>query len=409
MDFMKSKPLLITLLIAQCCESISLAEATSTAMPSAITEQLPEKIVESPTENSALTAPTEVPKKGIPFSVSSWGSDFKSALSSNNAEAIKNLTSFRNLEKSLASAPDKKSSLSNEVDNKTKLHKARELFAHAEFDSAIEVYNQIPRGSDYWFQAVEEKGWSFYRKGESEKAIAQSKTLLSPPFSELVSSEAYFLQSLSQLKLCDYKGIFVTHQLFKEKQKSHILEIQKLAASGMNDALQTVVEKTDALPLQGNEITESLMHLPAFYYKDLSFQAELMRFKLSQKGLNILAEESSHIEALPKSLQKSLPKNLEKINQESFEKLKTRMAALAKQEVEANHKIIQKLNLIEVEAIQRIHTDLSIKNELYSKGKFRSTNADQLIFMDDGLPWIDELDKFEVIAKSCPQNLRRKM
>lgn len=65
---------------------------------------------------------------------------------------------------------------------------------------------------------------------------------------------------------------------------------------------------------------------------------------------------------------------------------------------------------MEVEVIQRIHHDLDISDKLYSKeSQFKDVNSDKLVFMDDGRPWIDELDKYEVKTKSCDKNIRRKM
>lgn len=337
------------------------------------------------TENALKTL------KGL--NINDWSQSFRTAVKKNDKQELARLLDFKALEKQAL--------ISADLINKDRIEKARDLFAAKKFDEAIELYSQIPRGSDYWFQAVEEKGWSFYRKNQTEKAIAQSRTLLSPPFSEVVNSESYFLQSLSLLKICDYKSVFATHQLFKEKQKNRISEIQKLSETGYNDTVKDLMEKAEQFPLTGKDLAATLLHLPVLYFKDLNLQANLLKYKLSAKALEILISESSNLQSLPKAL--------EKLNQDSLEKFKKRMAVLASEESTANKKIVQKLNLIEVEAIQRIHTDLSINKDLYSKGKFKDAKEDDLVFMDDGLPWIDELDKFEVAAKACPQNLRRKM
>lgn len=328
-----------------------------------------------------------------PFSVESWGLSFQEAIKKNDVDQISKLLDFKILEKSAISCTD--------CETKEKLEKARDLFKKKQWSESLRLYNQIPKGTDYWFQAVEEKGWNYFQQNDSEKALAQSKTLLSPQFAEVVQTEAYFLQSLSQLKICDYKGVFATHSMFKEKQKSRILDIQKLADSGMNEAFAKVINNINRFPLQARDLSDSFLHLPNLYYKDIELQSQLLRFKLTEKALNSLKSQSN--------ASIKVQNLLGKINQESFAKMKTRMATLAHQEADENRKIIQKLNLIEVEAIQRIHTDLALNKDLYSKGQFKDVQDDQLVFMDDGHPWIDELDKFEVAAKACPQNIRRKM
>lgn len=338
-------------------------------------------------KNSSQTSSNQV------FSIADWSQSFTSALKAKNSTEVLRLLDVKALEKSALACID--------CSAKEKLEMARKLFAKKQFEKSLELYNQVPKNSPYWFEAVEEKGWNYYRQNDSEKALAQSKTLLSPQFAEVVGTEAYFLQSLTQLRICDYKGIFATHKMFKEKQKSRIVEVQKLAASGMNEAFAKIITSADQFPLVTKELGDSFLHLPTLYYKDLDLQSQLLRFKVSQKALEILKTQDSSMVKVQASLNK--------MNQDSFKKMKLRLALLAQKETKENSKIIQKLNLIEVEAIQRIHIDMALSKDIYSKGQFKQPKEDQLVFMDDGRPWIDELDKFEVAAKACPQDIRRKM
>lgn len=286
----------------------------------------------------------------------------------------------------------------SDCESKEALQKARSLYAQGKYDDAITAYNEIPRGNTYWLMAVEEKGWAQFRKENFEKALAQSKTLLAPQFAEIANSEAFLLQSLTQLKICDYKGVFETHQNFKEKQKSRIMEVQNLAQTGWNDSLTRFLKKADQFPLTLDDMGDSVQRLPLLIYKDLEFQKQALRFKASERALSLVDAQNL-----------TLVQTLEKINTESFRALKKRVQELAQTETNENFKIIQKLNLVEVEAIQRVHTDINLSEELYRKSKFQKVTDDQLVFMDDGKPWIDELDKFEVAAKSCNQGIRRKM
>ena len=301
---------------------------------------------------------------------------------------------------SLSTAAIEKQALGtcSDCDNKEALKKARALFAKGQYDEAIAAYNEIPRGNIYWLTAVEEKGWAQFRKDNFEKALAQSKTLLAPQFAEIANSEAFLLQSLTQLKICDYKGVFETHQTFKEKQKNRVMEVQKLAQSGWNDSLTQFLKKADKFPLTLDDMGNAVTKLPLLIFKDVEFQKQALRFKASERAIGLLGSKN------PK-----LNQTLEKMNTDAFRALKNRVQELAQVETNENFKIIQKLNLVEVEAIQRIHTDLNLSEELYRKGQFQQVSDDQLVFMDDGKPWIDELDKFEVTAKTCAQGIRRKM
>jgi len=285
-----------------------------------------------------------------------------------------------------------------DCENKNAMKKARQLFAQGDYDAAIKTYNEIPRGNTYWLSAVEEKGWAYFRQNQFEKALAQTKSLLAPQFAEISNSEAYLLQSLTQLKICDYKGVFETHQIFKEKQKKRILEVQNLAKTGWNDDLANVMRKMDKFPLTLDEMGDSVQRLPLLLYKDIEFQKQALRFKTSQHAMALLGGKYPRLQ-----------KALDKINQDSFIGMKDRVQELAQEETNENFKIIQKLNLVEVEAIQRVHTDMNLSDSMYAESKFQKVGDDKLVFMDDGRPWIDELDKFEVSAKTCAQGIRRKM
>ncbi|MNL29240.1 hypothetical protein D3C87_1509170 [compost metagenome] len=227
--------------------------------------------------------------------------------------------------------------------------------------------------------------------------------MLSPAFAETVSSEAYFLQSLSQLKICDYKGVFETHELFKKKQKEHIVKIQELSNKGLTSDVIKVVSKANEFPLKLKSLGEEALSLPALFHKDRELQAQILKHNISAAALDVLKNSEAT------TLSTRLTSSFEKMNQQAVAGIEARVQKLAQQETADNKKIINKMNLVEVEAIQRMHSDLALADEAYSNGQFKNVGTDKLIFKDDGRPWIDELDKFEVISKACPSNLRRKM
>ena len=308
-----------------------------------------------------------------------WAAKNKNAVSFSTAELEKNIFSG-----------------CSDCANKKVMETARAEFAKGQYEKAFESYNKVPKANTYWLNAVEERGWAQFRMGQFEKAMAQTKTLLAPQFAEVVNSEAYLLQSLSQLKICDYKGVFETHRMFKEKQKSRIVEIQNLSETGWNDAMTALMKTVDRFPMTLKDMGPTVQTLPGQIYKDVEFQKQALRFKATERALN-LAENSS------------LLAQLESQNDQAFKALKKRVRQLAQIESDANFATVQKLNLVEVEAIQRVHTDTGMADSMYKKSDFKKTNNDQLVFMDDGRPWIDELDKYEVSAKTCVQGLRRKM
>lgn len=323
------------------------------------------------------------------FSVQTWEDSLKASLNSGKT----NVAPFFTFEKYEKEALSRKTS----ADRKLMLE-ARKLFAADKFDAAIAKYNQIDKGSDYWLEAVEEKGWAYHRKGDFEKALAQTKTLLAEPLVQVSGSEGFFLQSLSQLKICDYPGIFKTHQAFKDTQKARVAAIEALAQTGTSPALMKAVEKAENFPLTFDQVGNEAKELPFLFYRDLEVQKQMLKMKLTARGIALLQGKDSASIAL-----------LQKANAVAEGKLKARVKTLAQAEDKKNQLMLQKLGLIEVETIQRMHADKNVDQETYASGKFAKVSADDLVFPDDGMPWVDELDKYEVMANTCPRNVRRKM
>ncbi|RYZ87592.1 MAG: hypothetical protein EOP04_11355 [Proteobacteria bacterium] len=324
-----------------------------------------------------------------------WSQEFTASLKSKNTSATQKLIDFGSLSKKVLAKSD-------DVQNKELMTKARKLYAKGNYDEARAAYSEVSKSSGYWLQAIEEKAWTYFRQDQFDNTLAQTKTLMSTQFAEYVNPEGYLLQALTQLKTCDYKDLFSTNLKFKEKQKARLIEIQNLGETGMNEAFKNVIISTNAFPMKFKDAGANVNHLPQLFYKDIELQSNLMKYKLSERALTILASDNV---SAPQILQASLQKS----KNDAAAGLKARIKKLAQNETEDNFKVVQKINLVEVEAIQRLHVDVDLDKSLFKKDKFKDTTVDQLVFVDDGRPWIDELDKYEVRAKACPQNIRRKM
>ena len=169
--------------------------------------------------------------------------------------------------------------------------------------------------------------------------------------------------------------------------------------------MNQVIERADAFPLSFQEVGEPAKNLPRLFYRDQKLQVDLLQVKLTSalEGLSDFASTK---------LTDAFSKTLAQYKQAAAsakQDLQERVKALAQTETDENFKIVQKLNLIEIETIQRIHADRELDKNSYTKGKFKQASVDDMVFPDDGQPWMDELDKYQVRVNSCPQDLRRKM
>lgn len=334
------------------------------------------------------------------FVVKDWAQSLKTALEDKNTKAIAQLLDMDRIENTTLAhreTPDRKA-----------LEKARDLFAKEKFAEALSFYNQVGKESDFWLEAVEEKGWTYLRMHQPEKSLAQTKTLTNEIFSPVVGSEPYFLQSLSELKICDYKDVLETHRDFKKTQRARIVQMQTLVDHGLTSAQGNDLVKSDSFPMTLSDVKEEAKTLPRLFYRDQQLQKALLRIKMAEEGEPVLQAAIAKGAPGSAALQRIVQK-LESNRQSAKTLLNQRVKALAQTETNENFKILQKLNLVEVETIQRIHTDQGADKKTYQKTAEVKAGPNDLVFNDDGNPWIDELDKYQMQVSVCPQNTRRKM
>ncbi len=329
--------------------------------------------------------------------ITEWTKSASASLIKGDAKTFQNLMNTQTLATQI---------LAIESEDRKNMRLARVQFTAGKFAEARALYDEVEKSSDYWLEAVEEKGWAFHREKSFDKTLAQTKTLLAPTFAGVVGAEPFFLQSLSALKICDYKVVLGTHKSFKESQKVRMLEIQNLAETGQSEAVNQAISKINKFPVDMKEVGEAAKKLPRLFHRDLEFQKAVLLLKTSEAAKELFAVSAKNSEM--GTLRNQEVNRLTQEGRTARAQIQERMRVLATIETEENAKIIQKLNLIEVETIQRLHADRDA-NLMFTKGEFKKTGTDDLVFADDGHPWMDELDKYEVKVNKCPQNVRRKM
>jgi tetratricopeptide (TPR) repeat protein len=189
---------------------------------------------------------------------------------------------------------------------------ARVQYQAGQDAAALEYYNQIRKGGPTWFEALEERSSALMRMGRPQEAMASLKTVLTPIFKDRVSSEPYYILALAQLRVCDFRGVFRTIDLFKNRFRDRVKNWETEKASNDN----------------------------------------------------------------------------------------------SRQQLAETQQTIQKLNLLEAEAIQRLYIDESGK-PMSGKVPAIAKGADQLSFPIDPETevkevWVDEVDDYKVSVKGCP-------
>lgn len=244
--------------------------------------------------------------------------------------------------------------------------KARAAFKLNKFETSIAEYQKIQKDSYRWPQAKEEKAWAHFRLKQYEKALSDVRSLTNPYLQSQIDLEPFLLQSLILLYNCDYKGVFKTIKDMKEKMAPYVSSIETLAAAQTNEvqnqALAKLIEKKDFRGM----LPEEFHSLPRRFYLD---QAASLALKSGNAAV-----------------------------------LKSRMVSLAKVEDTKNHKMLQFIKLVEVEAIQRAFVPNQFNGKLASNVQ---KDSNTMVFQNDEELWADEVDKTQADINLCASKTGR--
>lgn len=245
---------------------------------------------------------------------------------------------------------------SKEASDLDLLKQARKQYSQNKLEDAISTYNKIPKESDFWVDALEEKAWAYTRMKEYGKAMAELKSVLNPLFIRYASSEAIIHAAFVDLKVCNYKGVAEKIPLFKQTMLPRVEALEQITQNPNSDFVKSWIEKAKKNQLKSSDLGQDVVKLPRFFHR--------------QKNLN-----------------------------------SRKMKALAEAELKEISKNLKKMKIIEIELIHRTQiADVKLAED--KSLKFDKKNSkDVLIFpVKEGSQeiWLDEIGKFEVQTTQCP-------
>lgn len=126
------------------------------------------------------------------------------------------------------------------------------------FDAAITAYANVAKTGPSWMESLEETAWAEFRAGRPEATIGKLKTVTSIAFKDDTKSEPFFLMGLAQLRVCDFKAVFKTIDLFKTRFSgiTKTLEASKLVTD--QSRLKEIGETVQKLNLVEAETIQRL-------------------------------------------------------------------------------------------------------------------------------------------------------
>ena len=264
---------------------------------------------------------------------------------------------------------------------------ARVLYQKGYLEPAITYYKKVSKASPYWADAQEEMGWSYVRKGEPQNALATSMSLMAPPITTLTRPGAYVLHSMTQLKICDYKGVAQTLENFRKHERPRaefLMNKQYTVDNAPRGAKQDGI-------LIGSKTAESALVQEAaaakeLFEKSLSQSTDQVGFQGRWKELQLKTEQRAH---------------------KSQQATQARLKTLADRELAEIQEALKKLHIIEAEWLQQISAQGAMVKTAQNltekkKGTTGSQARDKVWFPMDGELWFDEISNYKVdLEKGC--------
>lgn len=290
---------------------------------------------------------------------------------------------------------------------------ARMLYQNGFLDAAQKYYEKIPKNSDYWFEAQEEIAWGYLRKGEPQNASAISKTLVATPFASLVGPESFFLQTLSQLKVCDYPNVLTSMNNYRDRFKPKAKVLQELSETGRSEALTKFISRAKQKSLKLNDLGNLADQLPRYLTRDEVLLQNLETEKALEQEARLAGELYARsleggtgqvgFQARLEFFKKAADSRLESARALTASRVKE----LASEEVAEIQAILQKMHIAEAELIQQVSQADRVIGATTGKtsektGMTGGKSRDRLTFPVEKETWFDEYSNYRMdIKKGC--------
>ena len=168
---------------------------------------------------------------------------------------------------------------------------ARVHYGYKQFDRAAYYYDQIDRDSENWLTALFEASWSYYQRGDFEKALGNLLTLHSPFFEREYFPESQLVKAIIYFEACRYGETRLIIDEFLERYTVVMNEIEKLAASG--ESGEKIFDRIAQLQAGGSEddVTARLVSLALSDPEIRTSRAVLTQVNDQQTKLSKMSEQ----------------------------------------------------------------------------------------------------------------------
>ncbi|HJL41034.1 MAG TPA: hypothetical protein RMG48_06995 [Myxococcales bacterium LLY-WYZ-16_1] len=90
------------------------------------------------------------------------------------------------------------------------LGKARAYYSQGDYEQSVASYQEVPRFSDDWYDAMYESGWAYWHVGEFGKALGMVHSVHSPYFDDRFRPESFVLKATTYFQRCHFDRVRIT-------------------------------------------------------------------------------------------------------------------------------------------------------------------------------------------------------
>ncbi|NJK89676.1 MAG: hypothetical protein HC923_09910 [Myxococcales bacterium] len=132
------------------------------------------------------------------------------------------------------------------------LGKGRAYYSQGDFRSSIEAYENVPRFTDDWYDAMYESGWAYFQNADFGRALGMVHSVHAPYFDDRFRPESFVLKSTTYFQLCHFDRVRKTLEVFFEIYEPMNDQVKKLLEGDMGNSeyVNLVVDGAPQLPEQ---------------------------------------------------------------------------------------------------------------------------------------------------------------
>jgi len=236
---------------------------------------------------------------------------------------------------------------------------ARTYYQKKDWESAIEMYRQIPRDSEFWHDSLFEMSWAQMRSARFRSVLSNFHSLHSPYYEDFYLPESLLLRAIVYLYICQYDEMEKTLDLFDRIYQPVLNQTTDYVKSN-RDPLKYYSELDQVIKNFGDLKSNSpkrkaIIQVPFIVTRYVIREGDVQR---THKYIQRLNEEYDHLMGQPEAWKKSaIGRYIVKVLQGRMKAAKTRMGRQAR-----NHMI-------------RIVRDLRDLFEQHGYAKYELLNA----------------------------------